>query len=213
VIADVLPAGVAAEEAYDDPPDVVLFAAEAAVIARAVDKRRREFTTARWCARAALARIGVEPGPLVPDQRGAPSWPAGVVGSMTHCAGYRAAAVASAQQFATLGIDAEPNEPLPDGVLSAVSVPQERPHLAALAADHPDVQWERLLFCAKEAVYKAWYPLTRRWLGFEEAVITFDPAGATFEARLLTAPPDPTGFSGRWLARDQLLIAAIAQRA
>jgi 4'-phosphopantetheinyl transferase EntD len=72
VIGDILPPCVAAEEAFGDRPDTVLFAEEEEVIAKAVDKRRREFTTARACARAALAKIGVPAVPIVPGPRG--SW-------------------------------------------------------------------------------------------------------------------------------------------
>jgi 4'-phosphopantetheinyl transferase EntD len=212
---DLLPAVVAVEEAFDDPPGAVLYPEEEAFVARAVDKRRREFTTVRLCARAALARIGAAPVPLVPGQRGAPTWPAGVVGSMTHCAGYRAAAVARADQIVTIGVDGEPNEPLPDGVLESVSSAGERATLARLTADHPEVCWDRLLFSAKEAVYKAWSPLTGRWLGFEEASVAFDADTRGFTARLLVPGPvvsgvPLTGFTGRWLSRDGLVLTAIA---
>ena len=56
--------------------------------------------------------------------------------------------------------------------------------LAALSRASPTMHWSRLLFCAKESVYKAWYPLTGRQLGFEDARLTIDPAG-TFTAKLL----------------------------
>jgi len=78
----------------------------------------------------------------------------------------------------------------------------------------PGVSWDRLLFCAKESVYKAWFPLTRRWLGFEQAAITVDPRAGAFTAELL----EPAvaldgrrlaGFAGRWLARDGLVLTAI----
>ena len=79
-------------------------------------------------------------------------------------------------------------------------MPAARPRGAS-----PGTCWDRLLFSAKESVYKAWFPLTRRWLGFEEADITIDPADGTFTARLLVPAPvaggSPlTGFTGRWLA-------------
>jgi 4'-phosphopantetheinyl transferase EntD len=214
VIGDILPPEVVAEEAFGDVPDVVLFPDEEAAIARAVDKRRREFTTARACARAALARIGFPPMPIVPGQRGAPQWPAGVVGSITHCAGYRASAVARACDVVTIGLDAEPHDTLPDGVLGAIAYGDEKVRLAALAAARPDVCWDRMLFCAKESVYKAWFPLTRRWLGFEEASVTIDPVSRTFAARLLVDGPVVngavvTGFEGRWLVSDGLITTAI----
>ena len=60
---------------------------------------------------------------------------------------------------------------LPDGVLNAVSLPIERYEIGGLPGG---LHWDRILFCAKEATYKAWFPLTQRWLGFEDAHITFD---------------------------------------
>lgn len=85
-------------------------------------RRQREFATARSCARTALARLGVPPVPVLASPRGAPRWPAGVVGSITHCDGYRAAAVAYTRDVVSLGIDAEPDEPLPnDGTLGPIA--------------------------------------------------------------------------------------------
>ncbi|SFS91044.1 4'-phosphopantetheinyl transferase family protein [Saccharopolyspora flava] len=213
MLEKILPDDLARHELFTDPPEVRLFAEETAVIARAVDKRRREFTTVRHCARTALAEIGAPVGPLLPGERGAPGWPPGVVGSMTHCAGYRAAAVAWDKNVRTIGIDAEPHEPLPDGVLDAVSLPAEQAVLAGLPAGR---HWDRILFSAKESVYKSWFPLTREWLDFEEAELTLSPDG-TFHARLLKQGHDPQGspltsFNGRWLAEDGLIITAIVDR-
>ncbi|MEV0407255.1 4'-phosphopantetheinyl transferase superfamily protein [Actinoallomurus sp. NPDC050550] len=215
MIEELLPPEAAAEETYGDAPATTLFPEEEALLARAVDKRRREFTTVRACARAALARLDVAPAPILPGESRAPIWPAGIVGSMTHCDGYRASAVARARDLLTIGIDAEPNGPLPDGVLEAVSRPEERAWLADLLAAEPDVRWDRLLFSAKESVYKAWFPLTRRWLGFEGASVTVDPEAGTFAAALTVTPPEVdgrplTGFTGRWLAHDGLIVTAIA---
>jgi len=215
MIEQILPAEVASAEAFDDAAPAGLFPEEEAAVARAVAKRRSEFATGRACARAALARLGLPPAPIVPGERGAPRWPAGVAGSITHCAGYRAAAVARVGDVVSLGLDAEPNDVLPEGVLDHISLEQERAGLAGLGAAGPGVCWDRLLFCAKESVYKAWFPLTGRWLGFEQAVITFEPGAGTFAADLLEPGPVLDGrpltrFTGRWLARDGLLLAAIA---
>lgn len=224
MIEEILPATVAWAEEFSDPPGAELFPQEAAIVARAVAKRRREFTTGRYCARVALGKLGVPPGPILTGERGAPRWPPGIVGSITHCDGYRAAAVAQAGDVRAIGLDAEPNDPLPRGVLDAVSLPVERARLAVLAAAAPaprPVAWDRLLFSAKESIYKAWFPLTGRWLGFEDADVTIEPGG-TFTARLLptSAPPPqtpgpprtppPESFEGRWLAAGALVLTAIA---
>ncbi|MFC0532575.1 4'-phosphopantetheinyl transferase family protein [Phytohabitans kaempferiae] len=213
MLAELVPPAVVTVEAYDDVAPVELFPEEQAVIARAVDKRRREFTTVRGCARQALSHLGFEPVPILPGQRGAPRWPAGVVGSMTHCEGYRASALALDRHVRTVGVDAEPDAPLPEGVLDAIALTEELAMLRELTASAPGVHWDRLLFSAKEAVYKAWFPLAVKWLDFSEARIAIDPAG-TFEATLLVPGPETpegplTGFSGRWLARRGLLLSSI----
>jgi 4'-phosphopantetheinyl transferase EntD len=213
LVDQLLPPLVACSESFADPPEAVLFPEEEAVIARAVPKRRLEFTTARYCARVALASLGVPPVPILPGERGAPTWPVGFVGTMTHCAGYRAAAVARTDRVASIGLDAEPHQPLPGGVLPLVTLPEEREWLSEYSQRRPDVYWDRLLFCTKEAVYKGWFPLAQRWLGFQDALVTIDPDG-TFEARLLVDGPTVlggerlTGFQGRWLVSDGLILTA-----
>lgn len=214
MIADILPACLASAEAFDDPPDATAFPEEEASVTRSVDKRRREFTTARHCVRRAFAQLGLPPTPVLPGPKGEPQWPSGIVGSITHCAGYRAAAVAQASDVVTIGIDAEPHGPLPAGVAAVVSSATERAWLKEYAECSPEIHWDRLLFSAKESVYKAWFPLAQRWLGFKDAALTVDPINGTFTARLLVSGPlvhgeQLTGFSGRWLVRDGLVLTAI----
>jgi 4'-phosphopantetheinyl transferase EntD len=213
VLGAVLPDGVAWAETFSDPPEA-LFPEEEEVVGRAVAKRRQEFATVRQCARRALADLGIGPVAILPGDRGEPRWPPGVVGTMTHCDHYRAAAVARAATVATVGIDAEPHVPLPEGVLDAVSLAGERAHVADLTRARPGIAWDRLLFCAKEATYKAWYPLMHSWLDFAEAAITFDPDAGTFTSRLLVAGPviggtRITAFPGRWVGADALVATAI----
>ncbi|GAA1927492.1 4'-phosphopantetheinyl transferase superfamily protein [Streptomyces durmitorensis] len=207
-------APVTVVETREDPADPFLFPEEANVVARAVDKRRREFATVRQCARSALSELGIPPVPILPGPKGAPRWPDGIVGSMTHCAGYRAAVVARSSAVRSIGIDAEPAAPLADAdVLKLVSDETERAALAGLGIRHPDVPWDRLLFSAKESVYKTWFPLTGRWLGFEDARLDLDPDG-TFSAALLVPGPrvagrELTGFRGTWRIRDGIAVTAI----
>lgn len=213
MIEQILPETAVAVEAFDDPPEGSLLPEEEAYVARAVDKRRREFTTVRLCARTAMSKLGVPPAPILPGERGAPGWPDGVVGSMTHCVGYRAAVLARTGDLASVGIDAEPHEPLPDGVRDVIALPAEQERLGVLAGQAPDVHWDRMLFSAKESVYKAWFPLARRFLDFSEAEIHLDTTGG-FTARLLVPGPylgarQITGFTGRWLVAEGLVVTAI----
>jgi len=215
VLERVLPACVACSETRSDLPDAKLFPEELALVERAVEKRRTEFTTARHCARLALAELGFPPGPIPMGAKGAPCWPPGVVGSITHCDGYRGCAVAPAADLAAIGIDAEPDTPLPAGVLADIADSEEASRLAALRRRQPGISWDRLLFCMKEAIYKAWYPLAQSWLGFEDATVSIDPTGRTFEAQLRVPGPTVAGhplnrLSGRWIAGEGLLLATVA---
>jgi 4'-phosphopantetheinyl transferase EntD len=177
-----------------------------------VDSRRLEFTTARACARRALQALGLTPTPILRGHHREPLWPPGVVGSITHCAGYRAAAAALNSHMLCIGIDAEVHESLPAGVMQRVSLPQER---AWLAMAPPEVCWDRVLFSAKESIYKAWFPLTQRPLGFEDASVCFQPLAGTFRVELRTELPIDLAhaleaFSGRFLVRNGLVLTAIA---
>lgn len=213
MLDEIVPASVVVVERFADEPGVQLFAVEEEVIRPAVDKRRNEFATVRHCARLALAQLGIGSLPLVPGLRGAPVWPPGVVGSMTHCDGYRAAAIARSKDLRTLGIDAEQHLSLPPGVLDLVSRPVERHHLAALTATVPTVAWDRVLFSAKEAIYKAWFPLAREWLGFDEAEVSINPDDGTFEGVILRAAANGARLrrmSGRWTVAGELIATAVA---
>jgi 4'-phosphopantetheinyl transferase EntD len=87
-----------------------------------------------------------------------------------------------------------------------------------LAALPTGVHWDRILFCAKEATYKAWFPLTKRWLGFEDAHITFDVDGSgsagSFETTILVdgaalSGPPLSSLAGRWSVEQNLVLTAI----
>lgn len=195
--------------------EVELFPEEEAALGKAVEKRRREFVTARACAREALAQLGLPAQPVPTGARGEPLWPQGVVGAITHCTGYRACAVAPASQLLAIGVDAELDDALPPGVLGDIALPEERRWIEAAAAHDPGTSWDRLLFSIKESIYKAWFPLAGTWLGFEDASVAVDREQGTFSARLLVPGPVVEGrrlggFEGRWLAAEGLVLSAIA---
>lgn len=215
MIEEILPDTVVAVETRDDLSDIVLFPEEESALGQAVEKRRREFTTVRACARRAFARLDLSPLPVPTGAHGEPQWPSGVVGSITHCDGYRACAIARATDISAIGIDAEPHNALPDGVLTEVAKPEELIWLRDVTQAVPGMHWDRLLFSAKEAVYKAWFPLAERRLGFEDAAVTIDLSDHTFSVRLLVPGPmlegrQLTRLPGRWLVRDGLVLTAIA---
>lgn len=214
MLDQVIPACAVGVEAFDDAGAGPLLGEEREAIRRAVPIRVAEYTTVRHCARRALGRLGIAPVPIVRGPGGAPIWPDTVVGSMTHCLGYRAAAVARETDLLGLGIDAEPDLPLPEGTLDVVSSADERTHIAGLPAGPA---WDRLLFCVKESVYKVWSPLMRSWLDFSDATVTFEGDG-TATARLSGRPLVVgqrviTELPIRWVVQGGLLVTAVAVRA
>jgi 4'-phosphopantetheinyl transferase EntD len=214
LLVPIVPATVVVVEARQDIAGDPLWPEEAAALGSAVQARRREFATARHCARQALAGLGWPAGPIPRQPSGAPAWPTGVVGSLTHCLGLRAAAVARQCDLCALGIDAEPAKALPPGVLVRISQPTERARVAALAQNRPGVAWDRLLFCAKEAVFKAWYPLVGQGLGFEAVDIVLSPDGQLdlrFEAPL--PPVTDLVWAGAWSTTGDHLGAPVWVRA
>jgi 4'-phosphopantetheinyl transferase EntD len=136
-------------------------------IASSVVGRRRASGAARIVARELLGRLGLGECRLPRASCGAPIWPAGVVGSLAHDRRVAVAAVATSRAIGALGIDVEPAEALPDDLLDIVATPAERLKIGG------DPLAGRLLFAAKEAVYKAVYPLDRTFLEHHDVQVDF----------------------------------------
>lgn len=182
-MAELLPSCVATEELAGGVVAVRLFAEEEALMMGCTEARRQEFGSIRSCARTALRTLGVEPcailrspWPCYPGSA-APVWPSGISGSMTHCRGYHAAAVAWSREVPAVGIDAEPNLPLPEGVVGLIAVPREIEEMECHGRINSAVAWDRVVFSAKESLFKAWWPLNESWLGFRDCVVDVHVGG------------------------------------
>ncbi len=217
MLAAILPGGVVSRECFGEPRLGRLLPEEESAVVHAVATRRREYAAVRGLARLCLDRLGLPPTPILPGPGGAPVWPAGVRGSMTHCQGYAGTALGPADRLLAIGIDAEPDEPLPSGVLDLIAVPAEQDDLARCPAGSGAPHWDRLLFSAKEAVFKALFPLTGEWLEPTETVVRLDPASGTFTVEpppgrvLVGGRPVPLG-PGRWTRDRGILQTAFVVR-
>jgi len=214
VIETLFDAPVVTAAAAGAPPAGELLPEEAACIPRAVEKRRREFTAGRLCAREALAKLGIHGFPLRVGAERVPVWPAGVTGSISHCKGYCGVAVARRSDFLGLGFDVERAEALEPELLARICTPRERARLAALPGA-PDPG--KLTFCAKEGFYKCYFPLTREFLGFQDVEVEFEPGLRAFRARLVReSAPAVAGrreLAGRLAWSDAFVFAGVALRA
>lgn len=134
---------------------------------------RRNSGAGRWLARGLLNELG-HPDISVPRGRsGAPIWPAGIVGALAHDAEIAVAAAAPADAVLGLGIDVEPAEPLPDEVATLVITNADSLGLM----DRQLVG--RLVFAAKEAVYKAVHPLDGVILNYDDIAVDLTASSAT----------------------------------
>jgi 4'-phosphopantetheinyl transferase EntD len=145
---------------------------EAAPLARAIVPVRRASGAARIVARRLLGGLGLPAVELPRLASGAPAWPAGHVGSLAHDEAFAVAAVAPAGRILGVGIDVEPLLPLPGELLTLVATPAERAQLGG------DLIAARLLFCMKEAVYKATHPVDGIFLDHHDVEIRLDACTA-----------------------------------
>jgi 4'-phosphopantetheinyl transferase EntD len=133
---------------------ISLRAEEEIYIAGTEHIRRREFTLGRHCAHAALDLLGFRNCTIARGRDGAPVWPAGVLGSITHTKGYAACLVAKKEHFGGVGIDAERVSEIPEEFAQRLFVPEERAYLADLDPRARKVA-ATIIFSAKESYYKA----------------------------------------------------------
>ncbi|HEU5181867.1 MAG TPA: 4'-phosphopantetheinyl transferase superfamily protein [Candidatus Polarisedimenticolia bacterium] len=213
MLETLLPAEVRIRKLSEEVDPALLYPEEAACIAAAVPARRREFAQGRLCARRALADLEIRHFPLLAGKDRAPIWPPGVVGSLTHCGGICAAAVARADRIAGVGIDIESAEPLGDDLLRLVCVPAERARLDASPESSRGLR-AKLLFSAKESVFKCFHPLTGVFLDFLDCEITIDDDAGDFIA-VLSHPQLPetlrgTDLRGRFARDSRHLFTGIA---
>ena len=136
---------------------------------------RRASGAARIVARQLLARLGHDRCPLPRGASGEPIWPAGITGSLAHDERIAVAAVGMQTNVGAVGIDIEPAVALPPDMLALIATPRELSRIA------DDPLQGRLLFAAKEAVYKALYPIDRVFLEFHD--IEVDLTGRTARTR------------------------------
>jgi 4'-phosphopantetheinyl transferase EntD len=140
---------------------------EAAHFQNAVPKVRRQSGAARIVARELLSRLGCENAAIAKTSFGAPVWPQGISGSLAHEEKVAVAAVARSADYLALGVDIEPAGEVPDNLVDIIATRAER------SLYMPSLLRGRQLFAAKEAVYKALFPLDRRFLDFHDIEVDF----------------------------------------
>jgi 4'-phosphopantetheinyl transferase EntD len=195
LLARLLRPGMFGAEMADQGQLLVLHPEEERHVTGAADKRRRDFILGRACAHAALAQLGRDEGAVGKAGHGAPLWPAGVTGSITHTAGYAAAVVAPADGYAGLGLDAERIGGVGEQLWPRLFDEGERAALSGVDA----ALLATLFFSAKEAAYKAW---DKRSLGFRDIHIARTDGG-------FTAAHDGEMLHGQYATEGDLILTLV----
>ncbi|MDB6176896.1 4'-phosphopantetheinyl transferase superfamily protein [Paracoccus sp. Z330] len=200
--------GVVSIGAADDP-----WPEELPAIARAVPHRRNEFAAGRAAARMAMSGLGLELQAIPAGEDRAPIWPAGLTGSITHGEDTALAVVCKSNEFRGLGIDIEPDAPLPEDVLSDICDGDE---CAWIAGQVAPLRWARLIFVAKEAAFKCQYPATRAIFGFDVMTIRIMPQEGRLTARFTRdVSPYAAGdlLEGRFIRSAGMIVAGFVDPA
>ena len=166
-----------------EPCPATPYPLEAEALGRlATERRRAFFALGRTAARDALLELGIPYAAIGRGPAGEPLWPAGIVGAISHSRDLAVAVVGRQTDYAGLGVDVE----------ELARGPSRR--AARLVCGPTEMEWvnveagtERLtmLFSAKEAVFKALFPIERVWLGFADAELTWRADRGRFSARVL----------------------------
>ena len=171
--------GVAAGDPTYMPPHIDL--AEARAVSGAVAHRAVEFHAGRATARAAMDVLGLPPQSILMGRDRAPVWPNGVTGSISHSKTACVAVVGPTAEWAGIGVDLEEATALDPLLIAEVCTKAEQRWLGQQPSDERGLM-AKLIFSAKEAAYKAQYPVTGQLFGFEALELTIDRKTSRFKA-------------------------------
>lgn len=196
-LAALLPPGIAMAVANALPATAELLPAEEPAATGMVPRRRTEFALGRHCARLAMQRLGETPAAVPRGADRAPTWPAGLAGSISHAGDTAAALVARSRDYRAVGLDIETAGPLEPDVMELVLRPRE--------LRSADGERAKVLFSIKEAIYKCIHPVVGVYVDFREMEVEIGTDGTSFRARPVGTHWDPARIAG---LRGRYAIAA-----
>lgn len=150
--------------------DSVLFEEEKELVKKFTEKPKEQFCMGRYAAHLCLKDHGQNQA-ILRKQSGAPNWPYGIVGSITHTKGLAIAVTGSSDQYLGLGIDCER---LDRKIKLMVAEKTLHECERSWVFEKEGKEELRLLhiLSAKEAIFKAFYPINECYLGFLDAMCT-----------------------------------------
>jgi len=210
-VTALFPTGVVAADVRGKVTSECLLEAERKQVVRAAEKRIQDFSAGRHCARAAMSVLGYPKTPLLRDSFGAPLWPTGLTGSISHTDDYCVAVVGQTRHFRGLGVDAERIGRMPPSVWPLAFRSEEIAFLSTLdATTQARVATE--MFTAKEAWYKCQYAITHRRLAFRD--VQTNLTDGAFHLVLCNQVGSGLAIvrarSGRFVQDEDLVVSGVA---
>jgi 4'-phosphopantetheinyl transferase EntD len=207
-LESLFPPGVRCVFSDQPPVALALMPAEADAARNMAKKRAREFAHGRACARQALAELGYPGCPIPVGDHRAPEWPPDIVGSISHSGDQAAAVAARKSEYQGLGVDLETREPLEPSLLNMICRPGE---LDQLKNAKNDPTLAKVIFSAKESLFKCVWPTLRRFIDFQDIELQLDIERKRFRAAAHSKelPAQVIGnVCGRWTETGGLIVSA-----
>lgn len=195
---------VATPDMWDSP----LYGEEQALIKNSVEKRKKEFSAGRACARKVLHQLGIDHYPLLADRERVPLWPENILGSISHTEGSCLAVATKKGRLQGIGIDVERINRSVYDIKRMICVPTELDFLARLNCDEKQLSYLMLIFSAKESVYKALYPSRRMPFEFNDFRIRIDTLSGCFRVELLIDIGPCPRLIGRYFFVDNYVFTS-----
>ncbi|MES9828173.1 MAG: 4'-phosphopantetheinyl transferase superfamily protein [Candidatus Thiodiazotropha sp.] len=203
-LSSLFPSNVVIVHATDEMWETAVRTEEEQLIQDSVVKRQRQFRAGRNAAHAALEQLNAPSGPLLRGEKRQPTWPLGFLGSISHCDDRCVVVCALEGEVVSLGIDVEPLQPLKPGIGRYIDTEEEK----VFMQHHGDLP-QRLIFSAKESLYKCYYPLVGRFFGFQSVTLDVDISRQRFQFRPTAACsidfPHHLQFHGGYLIAEEHL--------
>ena len=150
---------------------------EHVAIQNSIASRKREYSSGRRAAHAALRQFGIDEVSIDRIER-APSWPSGIVGSISHSNALAVAAIGSNEDYLGMGIDVIPVLAVSESVGERVLLSTERQWLRHMDSGI----WRTALYSAKESIYKAVNPVVGEFLAFDDVELRVSLESLEFSA-------------------------------
>jgi len=151
------------------------------------EKRIKDFSTGRYCARKAMEHIGYESSEILMGANKQPVWPNGLVGSISHTVALTGAIVGFSSQIKAIGLDIENIGKINSDMWPLLYTENEQIFLNSLPPGQVSV-YTTLFFSFKESFYKMQYPLTNTFLEFNDVEIS--GLGDQFTIKVLKQFPE-----------------------